>query len=91
MKAKVLSIVALLLMAVVGATAQTTHTVTVMEGTKDAAKWSADPNPAQQDQTVTVTYSGTKKVKGIKAVNRGVAGKVADIKLTYAMMTLIPD
>lgn len=47
MKAKVLSIVALLLMAVSGAWAQSTYTVTVLEGTEDADKWSADPNPAQ--------------------------------------------
>ena len=67
MKKKLFSILALLLMAVVGATAQTTYTVTVKDGTEDAAKWSADPNPAAAGQTVTVTYTGTKKVKSVKA------------------------
>ena len=70
MKRKLFSILALLLMAVVGATAQTTYTVTVKDGTEDAAKWSAAPNPAQAGQTVTVTYSGTKKVKSVKAVKK---------------------
>ena len=70
MKRKLFSILALLLMAATGATAQTTYTVTVKDGTEDAAKWSADPNPAQAGQTVTVTYSGTKKVKSVKAVKK---------------------
>ena len=73
MKRKLLSILALLLMAVTGATAQTTYTVTVKDGTEDAAKWSADPNPAAAGQTVTVTYSGTKKVKSVKAVKKASA------------------
>ena len=70
MKRKLFSILALLLMAATGATAQTTYTVTVKDGTEDAAKWSAAPNPAQAGQTVTVTYSGTKKVKSVKAVKK---------------------
>ena len=67
MKKKLFSILALLLMAATGAMAQTTYTVTVKDGTEDAAKWSADPNPAAAGQTVTVTYTGTKKVKSVKA------------------------
>ena len=70
MKRKLFSILALLLMAATGATAQTTYTVTVKDGTEDAAKWSAAPNPAQAGQTVTVTYSGTNKVKSVKAVKK---------------------
>jgi len=66
----VLSLLALLLMAATGAMAQTTYTVTVKDGTEDAAKWTADPNPATAGQTVTVTYSGTKKVKSVKAVKK---------------------
>ena len=77
MKKKLFSILALLLMAVVGATAQTTYTVTVKDGTEDAAKWTADPNPATAGQTVTVTYSGTKKVKSVKAVKKAAAGNPA--------------
>jgi len=48
-------------------TAAATYTVTVKDGTEDADKWTANPNPAEAGQTVTVTYSGTKKVKSVKA------------------------
>ena len=65
MKTRVLSILALLLMAATGAMAQTTYTVTVKEGTEDAANWSATPNPAEEGQTVTIKYTGTKKVKNV--------------------------
>ena len=67
-KQKVFSILALLLMAAVGARAQTTYTVTVKDGTEDAANWSADPNPAGEGQTVTIKYNGKKKVKRVMAV-----------------------
>ena len=40
---KIFSILALLLMTAVGATAQTTYTVTVKDGTEDAANWSSTP------------------------------------------------
>lgn len=68
---KILSIFALLLVAVSGATAQT-YNVTVKEGTEDATNWSANPNPATAGQTVTITYTGTKKVKSVKAVKKAV-------------------
>lgn len=58
---------ALLLLTAVGATAQTTYTVTVKGGTEDAANWSADPNPAGEGQTVAIKYNGTKKVKRVTA------------------------
>ncbi len=64
---KIFSILALLLMTAVGATAQTTYTVTVKDGTEDAARWSADPIPAGEGQTVTIKYNGTKKVKRVTA------------------------
>jgi hypothetical protein len=64
---KIFSILALLLMTAVGATAQTTYTVTVKDGTEDAANWSADPNPAGEGQSVTIKYNGTKKVKSVTA------------------------
>ena len=64
---KIFSILALLLMTAVGATAQTTYTVTVKEGTVDAANWSADPNPARKGQSVTIKYNGKKKVKIVTA------------------------
>ena len=43
------------------------YAVTVKDGTEDAANWTASPNPAEKGQTVTVTYSGSKKVKSVKA------------------------
>ncbi|MBP3786330.1 MAG: hypothetical protein J6I32_06910, partial [Bacteroidaceae bacterium] len=70
MRQKVFSILALLMMAAVGARAQTTYTVTVKDGTEDGAKWSAAPNPAGEGQTVTIKYNGTKKVKRVTAVQK---------------------
>ena len=80
-KLKLLSILALLLMAATGAVAQTTYTVTVMDGTEGAAKWLADPNPATAGQTVTVTYNGTKKVKSVKA-KKNAAATTPSLNLT---------
>ena len=76
MKTKVLSILALLLMAATGAMAQN-YTVTVKEGTEDAANWTISPATAEEGQTVTITYNGTKKVKSVKAVKK--AAKVPAI------------
>ena len=68
---KIFSILALLLMTAMGATAQTMYnvmyTVTVKDGTEDAAKWSADPNPAWERHSVTIKYNGTKKIKSVTA------------------------
>ena len=68
---------ALLLMTAVGARAQATYTVTVKDGTEDAARWSATPNPAGEGQTVTVKYNGKKKVKRVTAVKKETNGKAA--------------
>ena len=65
---KIFSIFALLLMAVTGAMAQTTYNVTLADGTEDAANWSVTPTSAAEDETVTIKYSGTKRVKSITAV-----------------------
>ena len=51
---KIFSILALLLMTAVGATAQTMYTVTVKDGTEDAARWSADTIPGGAGQTVSI-------------------------------------
>lgn len=80
-KTRLLSILALLLMAAAGAWAQDTYNVTVKEGTEDAAKWSIDPATAEEGQTVTITYSGTKKVKSVKAVKKA-AGPTYPIALS---------
>lgn len=50
--------------------AEPTYTVTVKDGTEDAANWSIDPATAEEGQTVTITYNGTKKVKSVKAVKK---------------------
>ena len=44
-----------------------TYTVTVKDGTEDATNWTITPSTATAGETVTVTYSGTKKVKSVKA------------------------
>ena len=73
-KTKLLTILALLLMAVMGAWAQETYTVTVKEGTADADQWTASPaTNVTKGETVTVTYSGSKKVIGVKAEKKSAA------------------
>ena len=68
-----------LLVAVVsGAMAQTTYKVSVKEGTEDATSWTIAPAEATTTgvaagTTVTATYSGTKKVKSVKAVKKAAA------------------
>ena len=70
-KKKILMMLAaLLLTAAVGARAQATYTLTVKDGTEDAANWSATPNPAREGQSVTVRYNGKKKVKRVTAVQK---------------------
>jgi len=67
MNTRKLSMIALLLMAATqGAVAQS-YPVIVKHGVEEAGKWTADPNPASSDQTVTVTYNGTLKVKSLEA------------------------
>ena len=75
---KIFSILALLLMTAVGATAQTTYTVTVKGGTEDAARWSANPNPAREGQGVTIKYNGKKKVKIVTAAKKAAAHPQAE-------------
>ena len=43
------------------------YNITFAEGTNDDNKWTATPNPAKTKATVTVTYTGTRKVIGVKA------------------------
>lgn len=42
------------------------YTVALADGTMDADNWTIDPNPAAEGDKVTVTYTGTKKVIGVK-------------------------
>ena len=71
-KRKLLTLLALLMMAVTGAVAQN-YKVSVKEGTEDAEKWTITPNPAPAGQTVTATYAGDLKVKSVKAVKKAAA------------------
>ena len=51
-----------------------TYAVTFAEGTPESDKWKADPNAdVTKGQTVTVTYTGTKKVIGVKAEKKAAA------------------
>jgi len=65
-----------------------TYNVTVKEGTYDAAKWSATPNPATAGQTVTIKYNGTKHVKSIKAVKKDAAADDLGLSVKWADMNL---
>ena len=48
----------------------TKYAVTLAEGTDDAGNWTISPANAEEGQTVTITYNGTKKVKSVKAVKK---------------------
>ena len=69
-KNKLLLLLALLMVAVTGAVAQTTYKVSVKVGTKDAEKWTVEPTEAAAGTQVTVTYSGLKSVNSVKAVKK---------------------
>ena len=62
-----MTIVALMLIAVTGAWAQTCK-VSVKQDTDDAENWTTDPATAM-DTGVTVKYEGWKLVKSVKATN----------------------
>ena len=63
-----------------GAVAQTTHKVSMKEGTEDATSWQGKAGEGTYQQlplegvaagkAVTVKYNGTKKVKSVKAVKK---------------------
>jgi len=56
--------------------AEPTYAVTFAEGT-DPNEWSASPNAdVKKGQTVTVTYTGQRKVMGVKAEKKAAAGIV---------------
>lgn len=71
-KKRFLSMLVLLAAVVTGAVAQTTYKVSVKEGTEDATNWTITPPEATTTGVaagteVKATYSGTKKVKSVKA------------------------
>ena len=76
-KKRILSMLVLLAAVATGAWAQT-YKVSVKESTEDANKWEIAPAEATttgvaQGTEVTATYSGTKKVKSVKAVKKAAA------------------
>ena len=78
-KKRFLSMLVLLAAVATGAVAQETYKVSVKEGTEDATNWTITPAEATttgvaQGTEVTATYSGTKKVKSVKAVKKAPAG-----------------
>ena len=72
-KTRFISMLVLLMVAVTGAVAQSTYKVSVKEGTEDAEKWTIEPTEAAAGTQVTVTYSGLKNVKSVKAVKKAAA------------------
>ena len=88
-KTRFISMLVLLMTAVTGAVAQTTYKVSVKEGTEDATSWTIAPAEATTTgvaagTTVTATYSGTKKVKSVKAVKKAAAGTTVDLSTLTA-------
>ena len=62
-----------------------TYSVALKEGTEDAAKWTVEPTDAAAGTQVTVTYSGSKKVKSVKAVKKAAASDNITVYFTDAV------
>ena len=80
-KIRFISMLVLLAAVVTGAMAQTTYKVSVKEGTEDATSWTIAPAEATTTGVaagteVKATYSGTKKVKSVKAVKKAADGTI---------------
>ena len=82
----------LLAAVVTGAVAQTTYKVSVKEGTEDASNWQGKAGTGNYQSlplevvaantAVSVKYSGTKKVKSVKAVKKAAATTTLDNTIT---------
>lgn len=84
MRKKLISMLVLLAAVATGAVAQETYKVSVKEGTEDATSWTIAPAEATTTgvaagTTVTATYSGSKKVKSVKAVKKAPTGTTVDL------------
>ena len=56
-----------------------TYTVEFAEGTPETDKWKAEPNAGvKKGQTVTVTYTGSKKIIGVKAEKKAAPKTLAE-------------
>ena len=70
------------------APAPPTYSVTLAEGTEDGDKWTISPAEAAEGDKVTVTYSGEKKVKSVKAVKKAATIPVTSITLNKTATTI---
>ena len=85
-KKRFISLLVLLAAVVTGAVAQTTYKVSVKEGTEDATSWTITPAEATTTGVaagteVKATYSGTKKVKSVKAVKKEAPATGTDLSM----------
>jgi hypothetical protein len=68
-----------------------TYAVTFAEGTPESDKWKAEPNAGvTKGQTVTVTYTGSKKVIGVKAEKKA-AAPAGPITVTWNPSDIVPE
>lgn len=105
MKLRIFSMLVLLSAVVTGVVAQSTYKVTLKSGTADDANWSIEPSAATTTGVVagtqiTATYSGTKKVKSVRAIRRKVTGITLNKTKTIikvgsteplSVVTVVPD
>ena len=61
------------------------YTVALADGTMDADNWTIDPNPAAEGDKVTATYTGAKKVIGVKVEKYNPDPKA--VPLTFEVLT----
>ncbi len=76
---------------VYGPAPATKYNLTLAEGTEDADKWTISPNPAEEGATVTVTYSGERKVKSVKAVKKASGPEVTTFSELQAALSAGKD
>lgn len=71
--------------------AEPSYTVEFAEGTPETDKWKADPNTdVKKGQTVTVTYTGSKKVIGVKAEKKAAAPAISFNKVHWGYVENAP-
>ena len=72
-----------------------TYAITLAEGTEDAGKWTIEPTEAKPNTEIKATYSGTKRVKSVKAVKKAAAAAktitVGDVELDITGCTTWAD
>ena len=62
--------------------AEPTYAVTFADGTPESVKWTASPNTGvSKGTTITVTYTGSKKIIGVKAAKKAAPKTLAEATL----------